>query len=311
MPLAIKAIVCAVDFSAFSPLVVARGVELARRAGVRLHLVHAVHTPQDDLHPTARFERGGDREVLRETARRQMAALMKDADQAWAGTVVFGDPVAEITALVRKLPPCLVVTASHGISGFRRLFVGTVVERLTRALDRPMLVVKPVESDAQRPETGFQSALIGCDLRGHWQRATALLPILSAGSGPCLHLLHVMEDPLTSASREADDQPYGQFQQDQQAHIQEALASKVDRLFPQSKPRSLSVEVSPGVPEELLLRVAEQRGCDLIVVGVRASGKIERWIAGSTTEALLRRSPCAVLTLPEPKRAAAAGEIAR
>jgi nucleotide-binding universal stress UspA family protein len=311
MPPAIQVIVCAVDFSTFTPLVVARGVELARRTGLDLHLVHAVHTPQDDLHPTARFERGGDHQALKETARRRMAELMEAVDLAWAGTVVFGDPVTQISALVRKLPPCLVVSASHGISGFRRLFLGTVVERLTRVLERPMLVVKPSESRVNGPEGGFRLALIGCDLQGYWHQAVALLPALIAGSGSGLHLLHVMEDPLESAPQEADDQPYGQFQQEQQTHIQKALANQVNRLLTGVESPSISIEVSPGVPEEMLLRTARQRGCDLIIVGVRASGRIERWIAGSTTEALLRRSPCAVLALPEPKRPAVTGGVGR
>jgi nucleotide-binding universal stress UspA family protein len=323
MPPGIQAIVCAVDFSTFSPLVVARGLELARRAGVHLHLVHAVHTPQDDLHPTARFERGGDREALTETARRRMADLMGEVDLAWTGTVVFGDPVAEISALVKKLPPCLVVSASHGISGFRRLFLGTVVERLTRAQDRPMLVVKPTDAgvavkagiagraDLHRPATGFNSVLIGCDLPGQWQQAATLLPFLLGRPDAVLHLLHVMEDPLESAPREADDQPYGRFQREQQTHIQEELAARADRLLAGLGPPSLSIEVSPGVPAEMLLRVAHQRGCDLLIVGVRASGKFERWFAGSTTEALLRHSPCTVLTLPQTDLDTAAGDAAR
>jgi nucleotide-binding universal stress UspA family protein len=329
MPPGVQAIVCAVDFSTFSSLVIARGVDLAQRAGVHLHLVNAVHIPQDDLHPTARFERGGDRAALMEKARRRMADLMGGADLAWTGTVVFGDPVAEICALVKKLPPCLVVSASHGLSGFKRLFLGTVVERLTRALDRPMLVVKPAETgslvkasvqvragapvkhDTRRPATGFHSVLIGCDLHGHWLQAAALLPLLLGRPDAALHLLHIMEDPLESAPREADGQPYGQFQREQQTQIQEVLAAQVDGLFPGTGPPSLSIDVSPGVPEEMLLRVARQRGCDLIIVGVRASGKVERWIAGSTTEALLRHSPSTVLTLPQTNLNAAAGDAAR
>jgi nucleotide-binding universal stress UspA family protein len=329
MPPGIQTIVCAVDFSTFSALVVARGVELARRAGAHLHLAHAVHIPQDDLHPTARLEQGGDRAALMETARRRMADLMGGADLAWTGTVVFGDPVAEISALVKKLPPCLVVSASHGLSGIRRLFLGTVVERLTRALDRPMLVVKPatagspvkagaqvragarVTRDPRRRATAFHSVLIGCDLYGHWHQAASLLPLLLGTPDAGLHLLHVMEDPLESAPREADDRPYGQFQQEQQTHIQEELAAQVARLLPGTGPPSFSIEVTPGVPEEMLLGVARQRGCDLIIVGVRASGKFERWIAGSTTEALLRHSPCAVLTLPQTHPDAAAGDTAR
>jgi nucleotide-binding universal stress UspA family protein len=119
-----------------------------------------------------------------------------------------------------------------------------------------------------------------------------------------------MEDPLEADPREVDSQPYGQFQQGRQAHLRQALAAEVQRLFPQAESPSLSVEVAPGVPQEMLLQVAERRASDLIVVGVRASSRIERLIAGSTTEALLRHSPCAVLTLPEANRSAVAGDTA-
>ena len=69
-------------------------------------------------------------------------------------------------------------------------------------------------------------------------------------------------------------------------------------LFPHAD--QLSVAIAPGVPQEMVLRTAREQSSDVIVVGVRRSGKVSRWISGSTTEALLRRSPCSVLTVPEP-----------
>jgi nucleotide-binding universal stress UspA family protein len=69
-------------------------------------------------------------------------------------------------------------------------------------------------------------------------------------------------------------------------------------MFPHAD--QISVAIAPGVPQEMVLGLARERASDLIVVGVRRSGKVGRWISGSTTEALLRRSPCSVLTVPEP-----------
>lgn len=302
MPTGLGAIVCAVDFSGFSSLVVAHGAALAQRAGVPLHLVHAIHFPQDDLHPTARLEQGGNPDALRDTAHLRMATLMRGLDVAWVNAVVFGEPVAQLAAFVAELPPCLVVTASHGISGFRRLFIGTVVERLTRRLGRPMLVVKPGEPGVGRSEGGFRSILMACDANDHWQGAAVLLPLLLAEADAHLHLLHVMEGPLVDAPRETDGQPYGDFQLRQQARIRENLADRARNRIPQSGQVQLGVEVASGIPEELLLGAAERQAADLVIVGVRASGKVGRWLAGSTTEAILRRSPCSVLTLPEPPR---------
>jgi nucleotide-binding universal stress UspA family protein len=303
MPAGLEAIVCAVDFSGFSSLVVAHGAALARRADLPLHLVHAIHFPQDDLHPTSRLEQGGNLDAQREAAHQRMATLMRGLDVDWANAVVFGEPVARLTAFVEALPPCMMVTASHGISGFRRLFIGTVVERLTRRLDRPVLVAKPVEPGIGRPEGGFGSILMACDANDHWQAAAALLPPLLAEANAHLHLLHVMEGPLADAPRETDGrQPYGDFQLGQQARVHANLADKARNRFPQPGQVQFSVEVASGIPEEVLLQAAERQQADLVIVGVRASAKVGRWLAGSTTEAILRRSPCSVLTLPVPPR---------
>lgn len=303
MPLRIQAIVCAVDFSTFSPLVVAHGMALARRAGVRLYLVHAIHHPQDDLHPTALFERGGDLAALRHGAQQRMAALMTFADLAWEAVICFGEPVTQIAAEVDRLPPSLVVSASHGVSGFQRLFIGTVVERLTRALARPMLVVKPGDADKGSVD-GFRSAVIGCDHHGHWRRLAPLLPLLQTDPGSALHLVHVMEGPLDGLPLEAEEATYGQVQRVHQDRIRRELADSARRLFPRVESSRLSIDVASGVPQEMLLQAVHERRSELVVVGVRPSGKVGRWIAGSTTETLLRRSPCSVLTLPEPKKVA-------
>jgi len=298
MPLTIQAIVCAVDFSSFSPLVVRHGVALARRAGVRLYLIHAVHDPQDGLHPTAVFERGGDLSHLTDDANQRMHALMTHASVNWEAVVRFGDPVEQTVAFVNSLPPSLLVSASHGVSGLRRFFIGTVVERLTRALNRPMLVVKTKDGEADERFNGFRRAVVSCDGHGHWQRLAPLLPLLQPDAGSRVHLVHAMEGPTNEGIIDFDAAPYGQVQQDLQDRLNRGLHEQARRLFPHAD--QLSVTVAPGVPGEMVLRIAREQASDIIVVGVRRSGKVGRWISGSTTEALLRRSPCCVLTVPEP-----------
>lgn len=298
MPLTFQAIVCAVDFSPFSVQVVRYGAALARRAGVRLYLFHAVHDPQDGLHPTTIFERGGDLTRFTDDAKRRILTLMNHAAVEWEAVVRFGDPVEQTAAFINGLPPCIVVSASHGVSGFRRLLIGTVVERLTRALDRPMLVVKTTDGVDGDRFNGFRSAVVGCDSHGHWQRLAPLLSLIQAGPASGIHLVHSMEGPVDNSMEEFDAASYGKVQQALQERLTCRLREQARRLFPHADP--LSVDVGPGVPEEMMLHVALQRASDMIVVGVRRSGKVGRWISGSTTEALLRHSPCCVLTVPEP-----------
>jgi len=309
MPMTIQAIVCAVDFSPFSPLVVRHAVAIARRAGVRLVLIHAVNDPQDAVHPTAVFERGGDLAHFADNARQQMQALMADAAVDWQPVVRFGEPVEQTVAYVRSQVPSLVVSASHGLSGFRRFFVGTVVERLSRALPCPMLVVKPGEGEGLDRFNGFRSAVVSCDGHGYWQRMAPLLPLLQSDSASQIHMVHAMEGPLEEEMTDLDAVSYGQVQQALQDRLDRRLREQGRQMF--SHADQLSLTIAPGVPQEMVLRIARERSSDVIVVGVRRSGKLSRWISGSTTEALLRRSPCSVLTVPEPVKPMTDGDYPR
>lgn len=300
MPKPIQAIVCTVDFSSFSPLVVRCGTSLARRTGARLYLVHAINEPQDGVHPSVLFERGGDLTRSTEQAKQRLQALIGHAAVTWQAVVRFGDPVEETVDFVSHLPPCLVISASHGVSGLRRLFVGTVVERLTRALRHPMLVVKTTAAPAAGPFDGFCTVVVGCNRGVGWQRLAALVPLIASGSVVDLHLVHAMEDPSGDNPSASDAVSYSQVQQTHQERLSRRLYEQARRVFPPDLP--LTVSVAPGDPEAMVREVAAKWAADLIVVGVRRSAKMGRWIAGSTTEALLRRAPCSVLTIPETRR---------
>jgi nucleotide-binding universal stress UspA family protein len=282
-------------------------VALARRARVRLYLFHAVHDPQDRLHPTAEFERGGDLTHLTNDAKKRFEGLMRDALVDWEGVVRFGDPVEQTVAFLNGLAPSLLVSASHGVSSFQRLFTGTVVERLTRAVKRPMLVVKPKEGQEDGPFEGFRTLVVSCDGQGHWRRLAPLLPLLDPDSKSRIHMVHALEAPTADARVDTDAASYGQVQQTLQDRLNRQLGEQAQRLF--AHVHAHFVVVAPGVPEEMVLRTAREQASDVIVVGVRHSGTVGRWISGSTTEGLLRHASCCVLTLPEPTASTApAGE---
>ena len=55
--------------------------------------------------------------------------------------------------------------------------------------------------------------------------------------------------------------------------------------------------LQPGPPDEVLADVAAKLAPDLIVVGVKRR-RLKRFFIGSTTEYILRRAGCTVLTVP-------------
>ena len=61
----------------------------------------------------------------------------------------------------------------------------------------------------------------------------------------------------------------------------------------------LTALVVQGSPVTEILRCAEQLPADLLVVGTHGRSGFDRLMLGSTTEKLLRRAPCPVLTVPK------------
>jgi nucleotide-binding universal stress UspA family protein len=161
-----------------------------------------------------------------------------------------------------------------------------------------MLVVKPGEGEDDDRFDGFRSAVVSCDSHGYWQRMAPLLPLLQSDAASRILMVHAMEGPMEETMTDSGDVPYGQVQQALQERLDRRLREQGRRLFAHAD--QLSVAIAPGVPQEMVLKLAREQSSDVIVVGVRRSGKVSRWISGSTTEALLRRAPCSVLTVPEP-----------
>ena len=65
------------------------------------------------------------------------------------------------------------------------------------------------------------------------------------------------------------------------------------------KQRGLTAELVPSVgpPAEAIVNLARQRDADLIVVGTRKKGFLERLVEGSVNQDVLRRAPCDVLVV--------------
>jgi nucleotide-binding universal stress UspA family protein len=64
---------------------------------------------------------------------------------------------------------------------------------------------------------------------------------------------------------------------------------------------TLHPEVAEGVPAEEIVRVARERGVDLIVMGTHGRTGLAHVLVGSVCEKVVRRAPCPVLTVRHPE----------
>lgn len=79
-----------------------------------------------------------------------------------------------------------------------------------------------------------------------------------------------------------------------------ALMNRLAEMGP--LPPGVAVEryVTPGNPVEEIVRFVEEHHCDLIVMGTLGRTGLGRLLMGSVAEKILRKAPCAVLTVKAP-----------
>lgn len=300
MALPIKTILCATDFSTFSAHVTRYGAELAKHFGAELVLFHAVHFAEDRLYSSDFLERKTEQKKRTARADAEMKKAVVDQRLEPCQIVVAaGDPVDQIIHCAHERRADLVIAASHGLSGFKRLLLGTVVERLARKLVRPLLVIKPHRlsgSGGTEDPIAFRKIVAGLSQFSPdnpvLTHAMAFAEPMRAG----LHLLHAIESPMDAAAVDPTQGPYGEVQDTLQLDRRHRLAAMVGDAERQRF--AIQTFLAAGLPGEALASHARQSDADLVVVGVKTHSIIEKLLIGSTTETILRQSPCSVLTVP-------------
>lgn len=124
-----------------------------------------------------------------------------------------------------------------------------------------------------------------------FEAASALAERYDAG----LTVLHVEDDRFPPLVVEYMAVGLEDIRQRQQEHSRKSLEEFVARHLGDSK--DVTLEVALGVPHVEIVRLAEEREVDLIVMATHGRGFISHTIMGSTTERVLRRTPCPVLVV--------------
>lgn len=113
-----------------------------------------------------------------------------------------------------------------------------------------------------------------------------------------LHLLHVVQDPMTMPwAAEAYAVPMLDVIEQSQKHAAERLKAMV----PPADRGRVQVDSTVASPYPEILRYAGHNGIDLIVMGTHGRGGVSHLLLGSIAEKVVRRSPCPVLTVRYPQ----------
>jgi nucleotide-binding universal stress UspA family protein len=294
MMIQIRNIVVPVDFSEEARAAVARAIMLARLEGASVHLVHAmqiplVATPYEISLPTDLWE-GVQMAVERrlEAARRAIEA--EGVATVTAQVTKSDNPFRTIDAVVREYAADLIVMGTHGYSGLRHAFHRSVAERTVRDLDCPVLVVKEDWEKARRP---VRRILVPVDFSVDSDHAMEVAASLARRLNAKLDVLHVFDLPR-------DYTPYeSTLAMDLEEKVTAGANARLDDACKSLEESQLGVtaHIHRGVASLVIAKVAEEIGCDLIVMGTRGNTGLAHILIGSVAERTIRSATCSVLAV--------------
>ena len=253
----LKNILYATDFSRAADAAFPYAAEFARRFGEKFYAVHA-RTPENYLlaAPEAwtatNAEYAKQENALREVLRSDLPHIASEVLTVEGGVW----PVLQSVIDERKID--LLILGTHGRTGIGKFFLGSVAEEVVRQTCCPVLTVGP-HSPSEPPREGrFREILYATDFS---TEALAALPYaLSLAQEHRAHvtLLHVVQKAGVPDSIRPDEVEASAVQQMQD------LVPGTAELW--CEPH---YAVGEGEPAEAILKAANKRTSDLIVLGVR------------------------------------------
>jgi nucleotide-binding universal stress UspA family protein len=304
MTIRIARILCPVDFSDGARRALDQAVALAQWYGstITVQHVHRISTPAFAAAPVAM-----PAELMPITlTREERAQLIATLDEYIAGDRATGVPIATLIDEATDVPATIVSTAkalgadlitlgTHGRSGFSRLVLGSVTEKVLRTAACPVLSVPPLAVAAtSRTPVSYPQIVCPVDFSSASARALDYGRSLAREAHARLTVLHVIELPP-----ETSDPLHPELAAFRKARFEDARAQIARLLAETEDVERVAPLILAGTPYQEILRVALEQQAELIVMGVQGRGAIDRALFGSTTQHLVRQAACPVLTVRE------------
>jgi nucleotide-binding universal stress UspA family protein len=202
-----------------------------------------------------------------------------------------GRPADVIMETAAELGADLIVTGSRGRGPLRSMLLGSVASEVSTHARCPVLVARGPAVQRMLVATdcspGADALADGVARLGAFVGTAADVVAVAVPDTPAYELLvnlYTLGDERLARQRDA--------LQTQAAAAAHAMAGRLDEIGIAATPH-----VRSGDPAHEILAAAEDRGADLIVMGSRGLGGLDRLLLGSVARNVLSHAHCSVLIL--------------
>jgi len=292
----VSSILCPVDFSEGSRAALCYAAALADHFGARLTVI----TVDDPL-----LAKAAAMEMLEPPlAAQSEAELRRFSDDVLPHVgaratmlgfrVATGKPATEILREAHAISAGLIVIGSHGRSGLQKIFFGSTTERVLRETTVPVLITRetrPASTSLPEISRTIHRVLAPVDLTSASAYQVRFAATIAEQLRVPLIVAHVVEPifvPMgvrrTLAGADAV----------RRAEVEAALTAIEGSIAPSVTTENV---VSTGAPAEEIVRIADTRAANLIVIGLHSGGMLGPRM-GAVTYRVLCSTKALVLALP-------------
>lgn len=294
-----KHVLCPIDLETSSARPLAYAAAIAGWYESTLTVQHIV--PTFDAVPIISGDFITPAQVLPPLSREDVLAEMRRLAEPIVGptNVSFradeGEPTAIILERALELPADLLVLGTHARRGMQRLLLGSVTESVLHDAPCPVLAVPPGAPAAAPSPVGVQRILCPVDFSPSSLQALGFALDLARQANGTVTILNALEWLSEEEPRE-----YGHFNVPEfRRHLMKDAEERLKALVADESRTWVGIEtvVAGGRAYHEILGVAADRKIDLIVMGAQGRSGVGKALFGSSTEQVLRRAACPVLTV--------------
>jgi nucleotide-binding universal stress UspA family protein len=305
LPVKIKTILVPLDFSRASMQALSYAVSLAKHFQSVVHLVHVHHPDEASSVPGAGHLMRECAESVEFLKERLSDVQRKHAPSFWPENchVRTGVPYREICDLAHEVNADLIVLATRGHSGLKRVLLGSTAERVVRFAPCPVFITRqrkprgrlPLGLLATNAELNIRKILVPVDFSSCSLAGAIYAALLAKTFDATLCFIHVlypsgplMADRVSGEIRDRSETDRAN------ARLNMEAFTRLDFLHD----IKYESEIRTGHPIDEICSETSRPDIDLVITSTHGRTGLKHMLLGSVAEHVVRYSNCPVMVVP-------------
>ena len=295
-------VLAATDRVTVSDIPVLTAARIAEQNNGKLHIIHVLESASRKNRRLIKHFKTGEEirsgAAYEEAVRKEIKKVYADVLRPYGNyeiRITTGFPWEEILRWSRQVSTDLIVLGPHSTraeeKGVVRVIgkIGSTVEGVIMRENCPVMIVNP---SIQKEGLAFKRILVGIDFSKSCECALCLAVELFQKYGSTLFPFHMIPVPPIPKYSKTD------YEADRGAAMQRL--QEFCREFLKNTDHEYRVR-GGALPHLEILKYAEKKDADLIIMGSHTKEKTGKWYAGSVVERVGFRSKCPVVVVTDPE----------